>query len=184
MWWSGGVGVTGWRGANAGLAGSSGLLRCGRHWVWAPDQVWGDGSWERAWESAWGRFPLGGGNDGERGRGYDGMAAAGVAEWGHGCDGVEGHAGVGCCSRRDTRDKRGYDGIGGAGVAVAGRGYDGGGDASMTVVGACASRRGRVRGCGRRGLRGVGRPFRGVRGGRRRRRGACCARRFRRACRR
>ena len=27
------------------LAGSSGWWRCERSWVWAPDQVWGDGSW-------------------------------------------------------------------------------------------------------------------------------------------
>ena len=68
----GAAGVAEWglgeRGANVGLAGSSGLLRCGRRWVWAPDQVWGDGSWARALEGARGRFPLGGGNDGERGR--------------------------------------------------------------------------------------------------------------------
>ena len=33
------------------MGGRSGLLRCGWSWVWAPDQVWGDGSW--GWGLRW-----------------------------------------------------------------------------------------------------------------------------------
>ena len=61
----------------------------------------------RASEAVCGRFPLGGGNDEERGR-NDGM--------GHGRDGEGGAMGwvgvAGCWvqRRRDTRGKRGYDG--------------------------------------------------------------------------
>ena len=50
-------------------------LCCEGGWVWAPDQVWGDGSWGRVSEAARGRFPLGGGNDEERGGGNDGKVS-------------------------------------------------------------------------------------------------------------
>ena len=52
----------GWLGALGGEGG----------WAWAPNQVWGDGSGGRASEDTRGRFPLGGGNDEEKGGGYDG----------------------------------------------------------------------------------------------------------------
>ena len=51
------------------LAGGRASRAANGRWVWAPDQVWGDGSWARAWEGARGRFPLGGGNDEEKGAG-------------------------------------------------------------------------------------------------------------------
>ena len=119
--------------ASAGMTGwGAGVVKLGRRcggerrwcweegWVWAPDQVWGDGSWARASEAARGRFPLGGGNDGEKGaevtreegRGCGGERGVGVAEgsarvWRRG-----GGMRRWCCSRRDTRGKRGYDGKG------------------------------------------------------------------------
>ena len=100
------------------------VLRGG--WVWAPDQVWGDGSWGRGWRGeppgvwccsrrdtpvrARGRL---------RGkRGYDGKGGAGMAgEKSGGCGGmrrgVREEASRGWCRwRRDTRGKRGYDGGG------------------------------------------------------------------------
>ena len=71
------------------LAGHSGLWCCERGWAWAPNQVWGDGSWGRALETDRGRFPLGGGNDGARdtGRRRDGRGRSGRWRW----------------ARRDTR---------------------------------------------------------------------------------
>ena len=50
-----GTGMTkkrgGWGARGRGMGGRSGLLRCGWSWVWAPDQVWGDGSW--GWGLRW-----------------------------------------------------------------------------------------------------------------------------------
>ena len=64
---------------------------------------------ESASEVVRGRFPLGGGNDGEkkgRGGGEEGVSVwLGRGEMRHWC-----------CSRRDTRGKRGYDGVGAVGM--------------------------------------------------------------------
>ena len=86
----------------------------------------------RAIEVGWGRFPLGGGNDGF---------------WGE-RDGKRGEdgAGVGCCSWRDTpvrargrlRGKRGYDGVVGTGMTERGRGGVSGGSEDGEGVGGAA----------------------------------------------
>ena len=62
-------GTAGWGVRRAGVGGGvvQGGGAAGRGWVWAPDQVWGDGPWEWGCEAARGRFPLGGGNDGNGG---------------------------------------------------------------------------------------------------------------------
>ena len=74
----------------------------------------------RAWEVGRGRFPLGGGNDEERGAaGMTGKRAAGMTGKGAGVTrkgAVEVTGGGGAVRlerwRRDTRGKRGYDGVG------------------------------------------------------------------------
>ena len=52
------------------------MLCCGRGWVWAPIESGRRGGW-RVLEAGWGRFPLGGGNDEEKGAGMTGGGGVG-----------------------------------------------------------------------------------------------------------
>ena len=67
-----------WRvGCGGGLGGVLGLLRCGRRWVWDPNQVWGDGRGPRplgGWVPRSARYPRQGAGmtDLWGARGYDG----------------------------------------------------------------------------------------------------------------